>query len=158
MSKRTARQPKVTVSSGYETSVVRTALAVLLVVAGIAWIAVYVNLAKDAAVFVDFPGAKAPKDPIPWMSDLARYNFLIGFLAIFLGLTVSAHPTTPLGRGRGVVVGMLGCFLLGLIWIVTFYFIGQDGAIPVMKDLDQYNLLVGIGFMAVGFTFATKWE
>ena len=30
--------------------------------------------------------------------------------------------------------------------------------VPVMKDLDQYNLLVGIGFMAVGFTFATKWE
>ncbi|ROR92952.1 cell division protein CrgA [Nocardioides aurantiacus] len=158
MSKRTARQPKVMVSSGYETSVVRTALAVLLVVAGIAWIAVYVNVAKDAAVFVDFPGAKAPKDPLPWMSDLGRYNFLIGFLAIFLGLTVAAHRTTPLGRGRGVVVGMLGCFLFGLVWIVTFYFVGQDGAIPVMKDLDQYNLLVGIGFMAVGFTFATKWE
>ena len=116
MSKRTARQPKVTVSSGYETSLVRTGLAVLLVVAGIAWMAVYINLAKDAAVFVDFPGAKAPKDPIPWMSDLGRYNFLIGFLAIFLGLVVAAHPTTPLGRGRGVVIGMLGCFLIGLVF------------------------------------------
>ena len=66
--------------------------------------------------------------------------------------------TLSLAAARGVVVGMLGCFLLGLVWIVTFYFVGQDGAIPVMKDLDQYNLLVGIGFMAVGFTFATKWE
>jgi hypothetical protein len=28
----------------------------------------------------------------------------------------------------------------------------------VMKDLGNYNLLVGVGFMAVGFTFATKWE
>ena len=63
-----------------------------------------------------------------------------------------------LGRGRGVVIGMLGCFLFGLIWIVTFYFVSQDGVVPVMNDLDQYNLLVGIGFMAVGFTFATKWE
>ena len=53
---------------------------------------------------------------------------------------------------------MLGCFLIGLIWIVTFYFVSQGGPIPIMNDLEQYNLLVGIGFMAVGFTFATKWE
>lgn len=158
MSKRTARQPEIMVSSGYETSVVRTALAALLVVAGIAWIAVYVNLAKDAALFVDFPGATAPKDPLPWMSDLGRYNFLIGFLTISLGLMVAAHRSTPLGRGRGVLVGMLGCFLFGLVWIVTYYSIGQEGVLPVMKDLGQYNLLLGIGFMAVGFTFATKWE
>ena len=58
----------------------------------------------------------------------------------------------------GVVVGMLGCFLVGLIWIVVFYFIGSNSSVPVMNDLGQYNLLVGIGFMAVGFTFATKWE
>ena len=66
----------------------------------------------------------------------------------------------PLGRGRGVVVGMLGCFLIGLIWIVTFYFVGQDASvhIPVMDQLNQLNLLVGVGFMAVGFTYATKWE
>ncbi len=71
---------------------------------------------------------------------------------------MSAHKTTPLGRGRGVVIGMLGCFLIGLIWIVTFYFVSQSGNVPVMQELEQYNLLVGIGFMAVGFTFATKWE
>lgn len=55
---------------------------------------------------------------------------------------------------------MLGCFLLGLVWIVVFYFVGQepDITIPVIDQLDQSNLLVGIGFMAVGFTFATKWE
>ncbi len=63
-----------------------------------------------------------------------------------------------LGRGRGVVVGMLGCFLIGLIWIVTFNDVSQSGNVPVMQELEQYNLLVGIGFMAVGFTFATKWE
>jgi hypothetical protein len=27
-----------------------------------------------------------------------------------------------------------------------------------MSDLGQLNLLVGVGFMAVGFTYATKWE
>jgi len=30
--------------------------------------------------------------------------------------------------------------------------------VPVMNDLRQSNLFVGIGFMAVGFTFATRWE
>ena len=40
---------------------------------------------------------------------------------ILLGLVVAAHPSTPLGRGRGVVVGMLGCFLIGLLWICTYY-------------------------------------
>ena len=157
MSKPAARKSTV-IASGYETSVKRTALAALLVVAGIAWMAVYVNLAKDAATFSPALGGKKPSDPLPWMSDLGRWNFAIGFALIFLGLATAAHRLTPLGRGRGVVIGMLGCFLIGLVWIVLFYFTGQSGPIPVMKDLEQYNLLVGIGFMAVGFTFATKWE
>ncbi len=157
MSKPSARKPTL-ISSGYQTSIRRTAVAVLLVLLGIAWIAVYLNFAKDAAEFVKFPGAKKPDNPIPWMADLAKWNFLIGFLLIFAGLTVAAHKLTPLGRGRGVVIGMLGCFLIGLIWIVTYYFIGSNANVPVMQDLQQYNLVVGIGFMAVGFTFATKWE
>lgn len=158
--KRRAKDQKIRTASGYETSVVRTALAVLLVVAGIAWMAVYVNLAKDAALYVEVPGGESqpPSNPIPFMADLERYNYLIGFVLIYLGLVVAAHRLTPLGRGRGVVVGMLGSFLVGLVWIVVFYFIGAGGPIPVMKDLDQYNLLVGVGFMAVGFAFATKWE
>lgn len=162
MSKRTPKpkQDKIRTVSGYETSVPRIVIAVLLVVAGIVWMALYVNLAKDAASFTPVPGAEGgePSTPVPWMADLGRWNYLIGFVSIFLGLIVAAHKKTPLGRGRGVVVGMLGCFGVGLVWIVLFYFIGQDGPIPVMKDLDQYNLIVGIGFMAVGFSFATKWE
>jgi hypothetical protein len=157
VSKPAARKPTV-IASGYQTSITRTAIAALLIVLGIAWMVVYINLAKDAAEFSPLPGIKKPDNPLPWMADLKMWNFAIGFGLIFVGLSVAAHKRTPLGRGRGVVIGMLGCFLIGLVWIVTFYFAGQDGPIPVMKDLDQYNLLVGIGFMAVGFTFATKWE
>ena len=76
-----------------------------------------------------------------------------------LGLMISAHPSTPLGRGRGVVVGMLGCFLIGLLWICTFYIFSDDlSKLPIFNDLGQWNLVVGIAFMAVGFSFATKWE
>ena len=159
MSKPKAHTPSLSVS-GYQTSVARTAVAALLAVVGIAWIAVYTNVALDAANFSpSFKGQKGPDNPLPWMADLGHWNYLIGFGLIFLGLIVAAHPSTPLGRGRGVVVGMLGCFLIGLLWIVVFYFIGQESVhVPVMSDLGNKNLLVGIGFMAVGFTYATKWE
>jgi len=158
VSKRTARNPTMSVS-GYETSLVRCAIVLVLIIAGIAWLAVYTNLAMDAAEWTKGFGKK-PDTPFPWMSDLHKWNYLIGFGLAFIGLIVSAHKKTPLGRGRGVVVGMLGCFLLGLIWIVMYYFVGQDDSvhIPVMDQLNQSNLLVGVGFMAVGFTFATKWE
>ena len=103
MSKPAARKPTVTVS-GYETSLVRCAVAVLLVLAGIAWITVYTQVAMDAANYVKLPGVKKPDTPFPWMSDLGKWNYAIGFGLAFLGLIVAANKKTPLGRGRGVVV------------------------------------------------------
>ena len=129
-------------------SAVRTGIAAALVALGIAWMVVYLNAGIDSA----------EGDALGWMAALERWNFLIGFVLIFLGLGVAADPSTPLGRGRGVVVGMLGCFLLGLIWIVVYYVVGSQIVIPLLSNLGQYNLVVGIGFMAVGFVYATKWE
>ncbi|HSE09902.1 MAG TPA: cell division protein CrgA [Nocardioidaceae bacterium] len=126
-------------------SIPRTVVAGLVTLLGIAWIAVYINIAQDG-------------QQLTWMGDLGRWNFLIGFGLLFLGLALFANPGTPLGRGRGVVVGMLGCFLLGLVWIVVYYLAGQPTEIPVFRNLDAYNLIVGIGFMAVGFVYATRWE
>lgn len=130
------------------TSVVRTAVCALLVLAGIAWLAVYVTLA----------GPESEGNKLTWMADLAKWNYLIGFGLILVGIALAAHPSTPLGRGRGVVVGMLGCFLLGLVWIVVYYVTGQTITVPLLTDLSQFNLVVGIGFMAVGFVYATHWE
>lgn len=126
-------------------SVARTVAAAVIAALGIAWMVVYINVAQDG-------------QQLTWMGELERWNFLIGFGLLFLGLAIAAHPDTPLGRGRGVVIGMLACFLIGLVWIVVYYMTGQDLAIPLMKELGQYNLVVGIGFMAVGFVYATKWE
>ena len=126
------------------TSIARTGTALLLVAAGVAWMAVYINVAQD--------GQK-----LTWMGELERWNFLIGFGLIFIGLAAAAHKETPLGRGRGVVVGMLGCFLIGLLWIVVYYIAGTQ-PIPLIRSLEAYNLIVGIGFMAIGFVYATKWE
>jgi len=144
-----------TITSEEKTSVFtpRFLIALLLMLAGIGWLVFYYVQARGN------PLAFPPVEGTPKaVADLGLWNYAIGFGLLMVGLMVAAHPSTPLGRGRGVVVGMLGCFLIGLLWIVTFYFVGQDANIWVMKYLNQWNLLVGIGFMAVGFTFATKWE
>lgn len=131
----------------------RFIVALVLIALGIAWIAYYYLAVRVA------PGAEAGSGGPAFLADLKRWNYVIGFGLAFLGLIVSAHPSTPLGRGRGVVVGMLGCFLLGLLWICVYYVFANDlSALPVFNDLGQMNLLVGIAFMAVGFTFATRWE
>jgi hypothetical protein len=158
VSKPRARQPELRGISGYETSVTRCVVAAVLVVVGIVWIVVYINLAMDAATYVKGLGLPKPDNPIPAMAKLKGYNFLIGFGLLFLGLVIAADKRTPLGRGRGVVIGMLGCFLIGLVWVVVFYFVGADTHIPLMRSLGQKNLVLGVAFMAVGFSFATKWE
>lgn len=134
----------------------RFVVCVALMVVGIAWIVWYYTVVRvDPAAF------PPPKPGSPHvMAQMHRWNYVVGFGLFFLGLLLSAHPATPLGRNRGVVVGMLGCFLLGLAWICTFYVLSstQLPKVPVFNDLNQFNLLVGIGFMAVGFSFATRWE
>lgn len=127
-------------------SVVRTAIAAVLFVGGLAYAVFYALVAAD--------GEGGPS----WMTDLGDWNFLIGFGVMFVGLMAAAHRRTPLGRGRGVVWGMLGSFIVGLLWIVIYYLTIQDFELPVIAELGNYNLLVGIGFMATGFVFATKWE
>jgi len=133
----------------------RFIVALVLMVLGVAWIAYYYIAVRVDPNAFPVPEAGSPS----FMADLGNWNYLIGFGAILIGLVISAHPSTPLGRGRGVVTGMLACFLIGLVWICTFYIFSNDMSdIPVFNDLGQKNLFVGIGFMAVGFTFATRWE
>jgi len=138
----------------------RFVVALILIAVGIAWIVYYyVGVRPDPDALTADGKPVGPSGP-DFMGDLERWNYVIGFGLILLGLILSAHPSTPLGRNRGVVIGMLGCFLIGLIWICVYYVFSNQhlDSIPVMNDLGQYNLLVGIGFMAVGFTFATRWE
>lgn len=134
---------------------IRFALALLLVVLGIAWIVYYYVAVRPDPTVLDAVAGKPA-----FMADLVRWNYVIGFGLFFLGLAIAAHPSTPLGRGRGVVSGMLGCFLVGLVWICAFYVLANDqlDSVPIMNDLRQSNLFVGIAFMAVGFTYATRWE
>ena len=149
-----SKSQTITTSEKDKTFSLRFLVALLLVVAGIAWLAYYyVGPRGNPLAFPPVEGS--PKA----VADLGDWNYAIGFGLLMLGLMVSAHPSTPLGRGRGVVAAMLGCFLVGLIWICTFYVFSDDlSSLWVFNDLGQWNLVVGIAFMAVGFSFATKWE
>jgi len=134
----------------------RFLISVLLIIIGIAWIVFYYLAVRPDPDAI--PAAK-PTGPA-FMGNMEKWNYVVGFGLIFLGMLLAAHPSTPLGRGQGVVVGMLTSFILGLLWICTFYVISGDNLhkVPVFNDLDQWNLVVGIGFMAVGFSYATRWE
>ncbi len=60
-----------------------------------------------------------------------------------------------IGSSRWVAPVMVGCWVLGLAWIVVFY-LAPD--LPYLRDLGNWNLAVGMGLIALGFAFSTKWE
>lgn len=46
--------------------------------------------------------------------------------------------------------------LLGVAWLITYYVAGM--MIPVMRDLGNWNILIGMGGMAAAFGIATLWK
>jgi hypothetical protein len=50
---------------------------------------------------------------------------------------------------------MLGCLLVGLAWIATFYV--SNGSLPI-SALSSWNLVVGFGFLVGGVVLSTKWH
>ncbi|MEY3076529.1 MAG: hypothetical protein RLZZ131_655, partial [Actinomycetota bacterium] len=56
---------------------------------------------------------------------------------------------------KWLVPVMLGSFLIGLAWIVVFYMTTTSFPIP---GIGAWNMLVGFGFIGVGFTLATRWR
>jgi len=57
---------------------------------------------------------------------------------------------------RWAAPAMLTCWLLGLAWVSVYYVAGDR--LPLMKDLGSWNILIGMGLIAFGFVFATRWE
>ena len=49
---------------------------------------------------------------------------------------------------------MVANFIFGLIWIVVFYISGTSYPIP---SIGACNMLVGFGFVGIGFSLATRW-
>lgn len=51
---------------------------------------------------------------------------------------------------------MLALFLIGIIWLVIFYLVGND--MPWVGQFGNSNLLIGFGFIIAGFGLSTQWR
>ncbi|UYM07408.1 cell division protein CrgA [Solicola gregarius] len=74
--------------------------------------------------------------------------------------TRSTRPVKPQKIGnRWAAPAMLACAAIGLLWIVLYYvFANRDNPIPLMSDLGDWNLVVGMAFIVAAFGFSMKWE
>ena len=50
---------------------------------------------------------------------------------------------------------MLALFGIGILWLVVFYI--TNGDLPV-SALNNWNLVVGFGFIVAGFALSTQWR
>ncbi|MCW2679828.1 MAG: hypothetical protein JWM62_1229 [Frankiales bacterium] len=51
---------------------------------------------------------------------------------------------------------MLALFGIGVLWLVVFYI--TEGNMPLVSGLENWNLLVGFGFIIAGFGLSTQWR
>ncbi len=51
---------------------------------------------------------------------------------------------------------MLVLFGVGILWLVVFYITAGD--MPLVSGLNNWNLVVGFGFIVAGFALSTQWR
>ena len=69
------------------------------------------------------------------------------------------HKAKPvrLDSPRWLAPLMVIFFLLGLVYIVTYYLAGNQ--VPYMNRLEPLvNIAIGFSFIGIGFFLATKWK
>ncbi len=66
-----------------------------------------------------------------------------------------SKKTVRMGSRRWVAPTMVACWIFGLAWIVVFY-IAPD--LKYMTELGNWNLVIGMVFIAAGFVLSTRWE
>ena len=64
-------------------------------------------------------------------------------------------PHAPLESPQWLAPTMVAAFLIGLFWIVAFYV--TQTAYPV-PGIGAWNMIIGFGFIGVGFSLATRWR
>lgn len=59
------------------------------------------------------------------------------------------------GSPRWLVPVMVGCFVLGLMWVVTYYVTQTDYPIG---SIGLWNMAIGFGLIILGFILSTRWK
>lgn len=68
---------------------------------------------------------------------------------------VDHTPQAPLESPSWLAPAMVAAFLIGLFWIVIFYVTQTRYPVP---GVGAWNMVIGFGFIALGFSLATKWR
>lgn len=70
---------------------------------------------------------------------------------------------TPPPRSQGpatsptwLAPAMVTMWVLGILWIALYYI--TAGAMPGLRALGNWNLLIGFAFIIVGFVLSTRWR
>jgi hypothetical protein len=50
---------------------------------------------------------------------------------------------------------MVAAFLIGLFWIVVFY---VSQTVWPIRGIGNWNMIIGFGFIGLGFSLATRWR
>jgi hypothetical protein len=59
------------------------------------------------------------------------------------------------GSPRWLVPTMIACFIVGLLWVVTYYVTQTEYPIG---SIDLWNMAIGFGLIIVGFMLSTRWK
>jgi uncharacterized membrane protein (DUF485 family) len=51
---------------------------------------------------------------------------------------------------------ILGLWVVGALYLIVAYFTNFEA--PVMRDLGNWNIMIGFGMIATGFGLATQWH
>lgn len=62
-------------------------------------------------------------------------------------------------RRAWVVPAFITAGLLGILWLVVWYITAATGVmVPLMSGLGNWNMLIGMGLIAVAFALSTLWK
>jgi len=61
----------------------------------------------------------------------------------------------PLESPRWLAPTMVAAFLIGLFWIVVFY---VTQTVWPIRGIGNWNMIIGFGFIGLGFSLATRWR
>ena len=70
--------------------------------------------------------------------------------------SLSPGPRTKGPSPLWYAVLMIGLMVVGLVYIVVYYILGQD--IAFMVSLGAWNFLVGFGLMIAGLMMSMRWR
>jgi hypothetical protein len=99
---------------------------------------------------------------IPYEHKLGVWNYAIGAGAIvvaavlYLALRPRSGTQYAPGARRWVAPAFIGVGLFGVAWLIVYYVAGDY--VPFMTPLGNWNILIGMGGMAVAFVLATLWK